>query len=142
MIQITKIFRFEMAHAIYGYPGPCKDIHGHSYELHVSVSGNEEDNDFIQAPGILIDFKDLKRIVNESIVKKLDHKVVLSQDFLKAHEHMRSMENLEIWNVEPTAENMLLTFAKALPDLFPPNVRLEELRLYETADSYARWIRK
>jgi 6-pyruvoyltetrahydropterin/6-carboxytetrahydropterin synthase len=142
MIQITKIFRFEMAHAIYGYPGPCKDIHGHSYELHVSVSGNEEENDFIQAPGILIDFKDLKRIVNESIVKKLDHKVVLSQDFLKEHEHMRSMENLEIWDVEPTAENMLLTFAKALPDLFPPNVRLEELRLYETADSYARWVRK
>jgi 6-pyruvoyltetrahydropterin/6-carboxytetrahydropterin synthase len=43
MISITKIFRFETAHAIFGYEGPCAHIHGHSYELHVSVAAEEQE---------------------------------------------------------------------------------------------------
>lgn len=39
IIRVTKEFRFEMAHALFGYDGPCKDIHGHSYKLSVTVSG-------------------------------------------------------------------------------------------------------
>ena len=38
MLKLTKIFHFEMAHAIHGYAGACKHIHGHSYELHVTVT--------------------------------------------------------------------------------------------------------
>ncbi len=43
MIRLTKIFNFEMAHALYGYDGPCKNIHGHSYQLEVTIAGNLKD---------------------------------------------------------------------------------------------------
>ncbi len=42
IIRITKAFNFEMAHALLGYKGPCKHIHGHSYELFVTVKGKPD----------------------------------------------------------------------------------------------------
>ncbi len=69
MIPVTKIFHFEMAHATQGYSGECKNIDGHSYELHVSVSSATNEADYIPAPGFLIDFKKLKKLVTESVIK-------------------------------------------------------------------------
>jgi 6-pyruvoyltetrahydropterin/6-carboxytetrahydropterin synthase len=63
MLQLTKIFHFEMGHAIYGYTGICKNIHGHSYELHVTVSAEEEKQDYIASPGFIIDFKEIKKLL-------------------------------------------------------------------------------
>ena len=63
MIQLTKIFHFEMAHAIDGYPGACKNIHGHSYELHVQVNSGNQSNEYIEGIGLAIDFKDIKNII-------------------------------------------------------------------------------
>ena len=57
MLSITKIFNFEMAHAINGYDGACKHIHGHSYQLFVSVSFAKNDSEYIAPPGFIIDFK-------------------------------------------------------------------------------------
>ena len=50
MLLVTKIFYFEMAHAIHGYAGACKNIHGHSYELEVTVSGCTTKDEYIPAP--------------------------------------------------------------------------------------------
>lgn len=61
MLMVTKIFQFEMAHAIYGYPGACKNIHGHSYELHVTVSADYKKRSYIPDTGFIIDFKELKK---------------------------------------------------------------------------------
>ena len=65
MLQLTKIFQFETAHAIFGYQGGCKNIHGHSYELHVTVASPHDD--FIPAPGFILDFKKLKAIVSAAV---------------------------------------------------------------------------
>ena len=81
MITLTKIFRFEAAHAIYGYPGACAAIHGHSYELHVQIAGIDPVESFIPGMGILMDFKDLKKVVQESVISKLDHQLILSREF-------------------------------------------------------------
>ena len=72
MLSVTKIFYFEMAHAIYGYSGPCKNVHGHSYELHVTVGADDQGDEFIPAPGFILDFKELKSIVNTSVIDILD----------------------------------------------------------------------
>ena len=138
MLLITKIFRFETAHAIAGYEGPCKNIHGHSYELHVKVGANN-DNEYLPAPGFIIDFKDLKKIVYSSVVNQLDHKLILSENFLKLHPHITEQENLVVWKIEPTAENLLLYIRKNIIELLPANIILAELKLYETKDSYAEW---
>ena len=140
MLSLTKIFHFEMAHAIHGYPGSCKNIHGHSYELHVTVSSASDHKDFITPPGFIIDFKEIKKMVTGSVIDVLDHKVLLSEDFLKSNPHFLQQENLITWKAEPTAENILLFIKQALSKVFPASVTLSHLKLFETKDSYAEWI--
>jgi len=140
MTRLTKIFHFEMAHAINGYQGACKNIHGHSYELHVTViSANDQEN-YIPAPGFIIDFKEIKKIVTSSVIEIFDHKIVLSSDFISANPSFLYPENLVTWKAEPTAENMLHFIKQTLNEIFPAEVKLVRLKLFETKDSYAEWI--
>lgn len=129
-----------MAHAIFGYSGACKNIHGHSYELQVTVTSGEEGQSFIPAPGFILDFKELKQIVTSTIIQLFDHKLVLSRDYLAKIQDLHSQENLLIWEAEPTAENMLVFIQRILRENLPPAIRLAELKLYETKNSYATWI--
>ncbi|HQQ12325.1 MAG TPA: 6-carboxytetrahydropterin synthase, partial [Bacteroidales bacterium] len=62
-IRITKEFKFEMAHALLGYDGPCRNVHGHSYELIVTVIGEPIAETGHVKLGMVMDFGDLKRIV-------------------------------------------------------------------------------
>ncbi len=62
-IRISKEFQFEMAHALYGYNGPCKNIHGHSYKLCVCVIGDVIKDETNAKNGMVMDFSDLKKIV-------------------------------------------------------------------------------
>jgi len=139
MLSLTKIFHFEMAHAICGYPGSCKNIHGHSYELEVTVTGDKENQNYITAPGFILDFKELKQLVTSSIIKTFDHKLILSGSYLGQNPAIKSQENLVAWEAEPTAENLLIYMAKILCNVLPEEVKLVRLRLYETKDSYAEW---
>ncbi|MBP6022245.1 MAG: 6-carboxytetrahydropterin synthase [Ferruginibacter sp.] len=129
-----------MAHAIHGYAGACKNIHGHSYELEVTVSGCTTKDEYILAPGFIIDFKELKQLVTDSIIRTIDHKLVLSQDYIAEHPSIRSQENLVMLGAEPTAENLLIHFQQILLQALPSGSKLVELKLYETKDSFARWI--
>ena len=140
MLILTKIFHFEMAHAIHGYSGACKNIHGHSYELHVSISSTELNEDYITAPGFIIDFKDLKKLINSTIIDKFDHKLVLSRAFLNDHKTILNEENLIEWEVEPTVENLLLYIKKILTARLSNELKLVKLKLHETKDSYAEWV--
>jgi len=139
MIEITKIFRFEMAHAIHGYPGSCKDIHGHSYVLHVTVTSAGSRNAYIPEPGFIMDYKELKKIVNDAIIDKLDHHLLLSEAYLQSNPRPSS-QNLFIWTTEPSAENLLIFIQQQIKEKLPARVQLVKLRLYETNDSYAEWI--
>ena len=62
-IRVTKSFGFETGHALYGYDGLCKNVHGHSYKLYVTVIGSPIDDQNHVKNGMVIDFKDLKTIV-------------------------------------------------------------------------------
>lgn len=128
-----------MAHALYGYAGACKNIHGHSYILHVTIAGPENNDDYISAPGFIFDFKLLKSIVNEGVIQKLDHRMVLSKEYLKTNPALLTAENLEAWDMEPSAENILLYIKNNLQNSLPSDIKLMKLKLYETADSYAEW---
>ncbi len=139
MLKLTKIFHFEMAHAIHGHTGNCKNIHGHSYELQVTVSSGLFESGFIPTPGFMIDFKEIKKIVTSAVIEKLDHCLLLSRDFIAANPSLASLQNLVIFEAEPTAENMLLHIKQVLQDTFPDTIKLICLQLFETKDSYAEW---
>lgn len=142
-VRVTKEFRFEMAHALWNYDGLCKNIHGHSYIMQVTVIGepNSDVNDVKY--GMVIDFGDLKKIVNESIVNRMDHSLVISErskhDTLLQTEQM--FDRRHITPYQPTCENMVVEFAKIIRKLLPQNVELYSIKLWETANSHAEWNR-
>ncbi len=139
MISITKIFRFEAAHAIHQYPGKCAHVHGHSYELHVTVQSKQSSDNYVSGIGIVMDFKDLKSIVQDHAICLLDHKLILSKAYLAESKNDFAKDELLVFDVEPTAENLLIFLKrKILPEL-PHDIQLQSLKLWETSDSYAEW---
>ena len=72
-IRITKQFSFETGHALHGYDGKCKNIHGHSYRLDVTVIGKPVADESNPKCGMVIDFSDLKKIATDEIVDVFDH---------------------------------------------------------------------
>ena len=79
-IRITKQFSFETGHALYGYDGKCKNVHGHSYKLSVTVIGTPILDHSNVKYGMVIDFSDLKKIVREEIVDQFDHATVFNKN--------------------------------------------------------------
>lgn len=141
-IRLTKEFRFEMAHALWNYDGLCKNLHGHSYILNVTVIGEPIKDENNPKLGMVMDFGDLKKIVNEEIVDKLDHAIVLSNN--APSEQLLALpqmgERYEIVDYQPTCENMLVDFSERIAKRLPANLQLFSLKLNETATSYAEWF--
>lgn len=106
---VTKRFRFEAAHRLPRYQGPCFELHGHSYELHVSLELPVSPD-----TGMTLDFFRLEEAVSDRILKRLDHKNIND-----------TLEN-------PTAENIAIWVWDELKPGFPA---LSEIRLFETPDS-------
>ena len=122
MIRITKKFDFEAGHALFGYDGKCKNPHGHSYKLYVTVIGEPINNPNNVKNGMVIDFGDLKRIVQEQIIDAFDHAMVFNEPY------------------QPTSENLVTDFAQRIAYQLPAGVALFSVRLCETESSYAEWF--
>jgi 6-pyruvoyltetrahydropterin/6-carboxytetrahydropterin synthase len=141
LIRVTKEFSFEMAHALWNYDGPCKNVHGHSYRLFVTLSGFPVSDQLNPKNGMVIDFTDLKNIVRKEIISVFDHSVTVSgnydRDKLDMFKSMFGSTN--IVNYQPTCENLVADFAQRIKKKLPAKIRLYSLKLYETATSFAEW---
>jgi 6-pyruvoyltetrahydropterin/6-carboxytetrahydropterin synthase len=138
-IRVTKQFRFEMAHALTGHDGPCRNIHGHSYRLSVTVTGKPSENAGDPKYGMVMDFGELKKIVESEIVSQLDHALVLNEtdkDLLKISNPGQRIVYVPF---APTCEMLLTEFHNRISAKLPPHIKLSALRLDETATSYAEW---
>lgn len=143
-IRLTREFSFEAAHALEGYDGKCREIHGHSYRLFVTVIGEPITDESSPKLGMVMDFGELKRIVNSEIVDRLDHAFVMRRteraEALAKTLAGEEFRNIVLVDYQPTCENMLIDFVKRLCKALPEGVMLHSLRLYETAKSYAEWV--
>ncbi|MBY0486242.1 MAG: 6-carboxytetrahydropterin synthase [Flavobacteriaceae bacterium] len=141
-IRITKQFSFETGHALYGYDGKCKNVHGHSYKLSVTVIGTPIlDNSNVKF-GMVIDFSDLKKIVREEIVDLFDHATVFNKNTPHvelANELSNRGHHVILVDYQPTSENMVVDFAKKISDRLPKDIQLHSLKLQETESSFAEW---
>ena len=141
-IRITKQFSFETGHALYGYDGKCKNVHGHSYKLSVTVIGQPITDSSNVKFGMVIDFSDLKKIVKEEIVDAFDHATVFNKNTphvelageLKSRGH-----HVILVNYQPTSENMVTDFAQKIKNRLPAEIKLHSLKLQETETSFAEW---
>lgn len=141
-IRITKEFKFETGHALYGYDGLCKNVHGHSYKLSVTVSGTPISDPKNKKYGMVMDFGDLKKIVNKIIVEPFDHATVLNvnsphkelADYMEAQGH-----KIVRVKYQPTSEMIIIDFANKIKSKLPNNIILKCLILRETETCYAEW---
>jgi 6-pyruvoyltetrahydropterin/6-carboxytetrahydropterin synthase len=140
-IRVTKEFAFEMAHALWNYDGPCRNVHGHSYRLFVTLSGIPVNNPQNPKNGMVIDFTDLKNIVQKEIVSVFDHAVVVSNQFDNEKKNMFTamFGNTVLVDYQPTCENLVSDFALRIAKYLPNKVHLHSIKLYETATSFAEW---
>lgn len=142
-IRITKQFTFETAHALYGYDGKCKNVHGHSYNLDVTVIGEPITDMQNVKCGMVIDFGDLKKIVKAEVVDRLDHAILLNKNtphielanYLKSSGH-----NVVLVDYQPTSENMIADFANRISGKLDSNIKLHSLKLRETGTAFAEWF--
>ena len=140
-IRVTKQFNFEAAHALWNYDGKCKHIHGHTYKLFVTVFGvpiKDKDN---PKKGMVIDFGILKKMINNTIIKKFDHSLIISKyapykDMINKNEMFEKIIRTEY---QPTCENMVYHFSKLIKTKLPKEVELFSVKLYETETSFAEY---
>ena len=142
-IRITKEFTFETGHALYGYDGKCRNVHGHSYKLSVTVIGTPINDPNHVKHGMVIDFTDLKKIVKEEIVDPYDHATVFNKNTPHvdlARELSDRGHEVILADYQPTSEMMILDFAEKIKNRLPDHIALFSLTLRETATSYAEWF--
>ena len=142
-IRITKQFSFETGHALYGYDGKCKNVHGHSYRLDVTVIGKPiEDNSNVKF-GMVIDFGDLKKIVKSEIVDVFDHATVFNKNtphLELANELIKRDHHVILVDYQPTSEMLVIDFAEKIKKRLSKNIKLHSLKLQETETCFAEWF--
>jgi len=139
-LTVTKTFGWEMAHMLANYKGQCRNLHGHSYKLQVTVMRIHEATTF----DMVVDFRDLKKLVNDHIISKYDHAFMYwanTQDEAeKALATAAQKNGLKVYAIScrPTAENMVIQIAADLhTPLEKQGLKLRHLKLWETPSSYA-----
>lgn len=152
MLNITKKFEFECAHMLNNHKGDCKNLHGHSYKLEITIEGNPIEDITNEAYGMLIDFKNLKNIVKAYILDYFDHAYVYNNhagpkaasieiaNILKKN-NMKTVD----FDGEPTCETMSKFFFNELDYVFDlngyTNFKIQKVKLYETSGSFAEYTR-
>ena len=127
-----------MAHALYGHDGPCKNIHGHTYHLSVTLLGEAINDDTNPKNGMVIDFGELKSLLKKSIIDVFDHALVLNG--ASPHKNLevlhRQFDKIILTPFQPTCENLIIDIKNRIKASFTlGNIKLIGLRLDETPTS-------
>lgn len=147
-VRVTKRFHFEMAHALRCHDGLCANIHGHSYVLDVTLEGKPKQQDDHPKNGMVIDFSELKALVNKAVVQDFDHHLLLHEGdrgkWAEAADAFAAgglfgRTRFTPW--QPSCENVLLDIVARLRQALPEPDSLYAVRLQETATSWAEWGR-
>ncbi|MBK9627691.1 MAG: 6-pyruvoyl tetrahydropterin synthase family protein [Flavobacteriales bacterium] len=139
-IRVTKRFHFEMAHALRCHDGLCANIHGHSYVLDVTLIGDPREETDHPKDGMVIDFAELKKLVQNAVIEHYDHALVLHEkdrDQASSGHELFGRTYFTPW--QPSCENVLLDIVERLQNALPQSGSLFAVRLQETATSWAEW---
>ncbi len=117
-MKVTRKFSFSAAHHLTEYKGACERPHGHTYRFTVTVEGKIAEN------GLVLDFVELKKVVEEKVLSKLDHQDL--NDFFR----------------NPSAENVAVWMWNELKDIGKNTgigVKLTEIKLWEGDNTYVTY---
>ena len=135
MTTVTKTVKFDAAHVLTNHQGLCKNLHGHTYRVDVSVAQNDDDGG-----DMVIDFKDLKRIAEETVCARFDHAFIYNTAS-EGEREIAEVVGRHGMRVAPipfrsTAENLARLFYGELKRRVPA---LVAVKVWETANSCAEY---
>ena len=135
MITVTKTVKFDAAHVLTNHQGLCKNLHGHTYRVDISVAQAEGDT-----KDMVIDFKDLKHIATETICDRFDHAFIYNTESAGEREIAAVVEKNGMRTAaipfRSTAENLAKLFFSELRAKVP---ELSAVKVWETPDSCAEY---
>ena len=137
MTTVTKTVRFDAAHILTNHQGLCKNLHGHTYRVDISVAMSTGP---VEGSDMVIDFKDLKNIATATICDRFDHAFMYSTASEGEREIAAVVEKHGMRTValpfRSTAENLARHFFNLLAPQVPG---LSSVKVWETADSSAEY---
>ena len=142
-MEITTRMEFDSGHRIPNHKSTCRNLHGHRYALEVTIVGDIIDQEDISDFGMVMDFKDAKRLIKKVIVEPWDHAFIVYENDKEVLDFLNSLENHKtvIFPKVPTAENMALVafniLSKAFEEEFKGLIKPKRVRLYETPNNWA-----
>ncbi|MBO7277329.1 MAG: 6-carboxytetrahydropterin synthase [Bacteroidales bacterium] len=139
-IRLTKEFRFEMSHALDEYQGLCRNLHGHSYKLFVTVIGEYVKNPQNNSSGMVLDFKKVKELIENSVINDFDHSIVLYKNSAFANVIKETDTKMIMFDCQPTCENLIMEFHDRITKVLPEGIKLAKIKLHETETSFAEWL--
>ena len=123
MLTIIKRFEFEAAHHLPKHNGVCRRTHGHRYELEIGISGPVDPE-----TGMIADFKNLKKMVKDWVVDRLDHYDLNNLKIADFPTNCPTAENMVVWIVDQLQKALKIT-----------GTELVLVRLWETSGSRVEW---
>ena len=127
-LELSKIFHFDMAHRLSFYQGKCRNLHGHTYRMEVTLAGETDTN------GMVMDFNEMKALIHREVVDVLDHSTVIyEKDELLMKHFPKELQHV-VLPFEITAENLSRWIFERLSDA---GLNIKRVTLWETEDSKA-----
>lgn len=133
-IRISRQFTFEAAHQLEGHDGACKNLHGHSYKLTVTLKGKPLNDISSPKNGMVMDFKQMGDLVKLEVIDKLDHSLICLP-----HQFREYKEKKYYTTYQPTCENLIIDIALKIQTVLPKNITLTKLLLHETEKNFCEW---
>ena len=145
---ISSKLEFDAGHRIPSHNSHCRHLHGHRYAIEITLSGNIITDEGIANQGMIMDYSEVKRIAKDVLIDKWDHAFLVYSGDIQVLKFLQSIKDHKtvVLDKPPTAENLALIAFDILDhayiDNYENNLRLEQVRLYETPNCWADAIRK
>ena len=144
---ITRRLEFDAGHRISTHNSQCRHLHGHRYVIEITLSGDIIADEGVAEQGMVMDFSEVKRIAKTELVDQWDHAFLVYSADTQVLQFLQSMENHKtvVLDLQPTAENLAITAFRILDaayqDSYGNQLKLEQVRLFETPNCWADAIR-
>lgn len=145
---ITRRLEFDAGHRIPNHASECRHLHGHRYAIEITLSGDIITAEGSPAQGMVMDFAQVKRIAEKTLVSAWDHAFLVYSGDTPVVEFLKSLPGHKtvVLGVTPTAENLArVAFSILRPayqDTYGNHLRLERVRIYETPNNWADAVRE
>jgi len=134
-VTICKIFTFDAAHQLIGHNGKCANLHGHTYKLEIFLKGPVVGPDHSSEEGFVIDFSELKKVVKEMVLSRLDHAFLAKGNEPIIQTLKETNSKIALLGFRTTVENLSAYICHQLKETGLP---VHSVRLWETPTAWAQ----